>query len=289
MNLSFPDNRKTVLWIVAAGLALRLLVLFLCLDTPLFGDAHAYHKFALMYLNGESFDTIRAPGLSLWLTSWYTVFGASQVSSMLSILPFHLVLSATLYIYTTRLVNTRSALIALALISFYPSFVFHSIWPLTQIPMAAALLLALFLLDSKPTPFRVIAAGLLLGFAILLRPNCVVLVPVLGLITVLRNNHRAFLSASLLMAVSLFPALLWSAREYRYSGNLVFINYTNSMNLYLGNNRFTPLYKTWWFGSHGRGSRDVPTEFSNRLRAISEIPISARNKVYLNPHSPYRD
>ncbi|MBW7996335.1 MAG: hypothetical protein FVQ81_07175 [Candidatus Glassbacteria bacterium] len=281
MKVSLPVNYKAALWIIAAGMALRLLVLALCLDTPLFGDAHAYHRFAMMYLNGESFDTVRAPGLSLWLAAWYGVFGAGQLSSMLSILPFHLILSAAIYYYSARLVNARAALIALALISFYPSFVFHSVWPLTQVPMAAALALTLYLLDSKPSPTHALAAGLLLGFAILLRPNCVILAPVLSLIILLRKNRRAFVSASVLLAVSLAPALLWSAREYRHSGNLVFINYTNSMNLYLGNNRFTPLYKTWWFGSHGQGARDVPAEFSDRLSAIREIPLSSRNKVYL--------
>ncbi len=73
MKIAVPDNYRAALSIVAAAMALRLLVLALCLDTPLFGDARAYHRFALMYLNGELFDTVRAPGLSLWLAAWYGI------------------------------------------------------------------------------------------------------------------------------------------------------------------------------------------------------------------------
>ncbi|MBA7583747.1 hypothetical protein ES708_25695 [subsurface metagenome] len=235
-----------------------------------------------MLLRGEAFETFRAPGLSLWLAGWYSLFGAGQLAAMLSLPPFHLALGVAVYLYTAQKINPRAALIALAIVTFYPALVFHSVWPLTQVPLAAILVLALYLLDGEHGLPHILCAGLLLGLAVLIRPNSITLIPAFGLIFLLNGNTRILPRTALLAAVALTPALLWSAREYRQTGNVVFINYTNSMNFYLGNNRYTPLYKTWWFGSHGEGEREVPPDFSAELNRIDSLPLNTRNRIYLH-------
>ena len=270
---------KKTLWIVAAGVALRLVVCLWLLGTPLFGDAYAYHYYATMYLEGSWFETIRAPGLPLWLAACYRLFGTSQLVAMLSIMPFHLLLSAAVFFFTLRRFHPRAALIALALISFYPAMVLNSILPLTQIPVAAALAVCIYFLDGRQSWLRIIAGAIFLSFAIIVRPNSIILVPVLALLLLFKRRYSAGAAATF-VAVALLPALLWSVREYRHSGDIVFINYTNSMNFYLGNNRYTPLYKTWWFGSHGEGDRDVPPEFSAQWKDILELPVNEQNGIY---------
>jgi len=279
MRTVLPGKYAVPLLIFAAGLILRLLVLVLCLDTPLFGDALAYHHYATLLYSGQGFDSIRAPGLSLWLAGWYQLFGDGQLTAMLAILPFHLILSAAIYLYASRRISERAGLIALALVTFYPAFVFHSVWPLTQVPLATLLILSLYLLDNRPGPVKIISAALLLGFTVLVRPNSLTLIPAFALVLLFNGNTRLISKSLLLTAVALAPALLWSAREYRHNGNLVFINYTNSMNFYLGNNHYTPLYKTWWFGSHGEGDRDVPPEFSAELNGIRRLPLPERDRA----------
>lgn len=281
MRAMLPKTYKSALLILAAGIALRLVELVVCHDTPLFGDASTYHRFALMYLDGRTFPTVRAPGLPLWLALWYSVFGSGQWSAMLAQMPFYLALSVAVYLYTARKLNARAALIALALVTFYPALVFHSIWPLTEVPLAALIMLVVWMMDDDPGLPGIFCAGILLGLAILIRPNSITLIPAFALLYYLGGARRRVLRTVLFAVVAMIPAAMWSAREYRHSGNMVFINYTNSMNFYLGNNEYTPLYRTWWLGSHGDGARGVPPQFTAERKEMESVPLERRNEAYL--------
>jgi hypothetical protein len=82
------------------------------------------------------------------------------------------------------------------------------------------------------------------------------------------------------LVISLIVALLWVHKVYRMTGRFVLINYANSQNLFYGNNPYTPLYKTWWFGSHSRGEMDVPTDYSDLFDSIQTKPREARDRFY---------
>ena len=63
-------------------------------------------------------------------------------------------------------------------------------------------------------------------------------------------------------------------------GRWVFINEANSYNFFIGNNPFTPLYKTWWFGSHGPGDPDFPVGYQALLAEIQSQPLEAQSSLY---------
>jgi len=63
------------------------------------------------------------------------------------------------------------------------------------------------------------------------------------------------------------------------TGRLVLINDSNSMNLFYGNNPYTPLYKTWWFGSHWTVDEGVPEGFISLMREIKSRPIDEQQST----------
>lgn len=277
------DRRWTSVFIVSVGILIRVAVLYFLKDAVLFGDAAAYNEVALKMLAGESFTPVRAPGLPLWLACWQAVFGAVNLSAMLSMLPFYPLLSILVFYFTRRLLNRACANISLVLLALYPAFVFHSVWPLTQVPMAVLLMACLLLMDREwpPSPAVLATTGMLLGIAVLIRPNSISLPVILAAVMLFHVGRKALSGAAILLIVSLIPAGIMMAREYQRSGNIVFINYTNSMNFYLGNNPHTPMYKTWWFGSHSAGERGVPAEFSREWEEIRQQPLGRQNSIYL--------
>jgi hypothetical protein len=55
------------------------------------------------------------------------------------------------------------------------------------------------------------------------------------------------------LAVTAIAAVVvgsWTGYVYGKTGQLVKINTSNASNFYLGNNPYTPVYRTWWLGSH---------------------------------------
>jgi hypothetical protein len=64
----------------------------------------------------------------------------------------------------------------------------------------------------------------------------------------------------------------WSIKVHAMTGRLLFINDANSRNLYYGNNPWTPLYHTWWYGSHKAGEPGVPDAFVVEKARIGKLP-----------------
>jgi len=280
--LRYGTRRKTAVLIFASGFFLRAVILLQLYRTELFGDALAYHNFALKIVSGSNFEPVLAPGLPLWLAACYRVFGEGQLVAMSSMLIFHTIFCVFLFLYIRRAWNVLAANLALMIFSFYPAFVFHSVWPLTQMPVAALLLCIVYLLDLRERSqwLAVLAMGLAMGFMIMVRPSSILLLFLIPFLIIRNRGKKGLNTAVSVFALTLVCLSLWLIKINRETGRFVFINYTNSMNFYLGNNQYTPLYKTWWFGSHGAGDFDVPEGFSHKLSDLRKLTLGMQNRLY---------
>jgi len=63
----------------------------------------------------------------------------------------------------------------------------------------------------------------------------------------------------------------WMVKARAMTGDFIFVNCATSRNLYLGNSPWTPLYKTWWFGSHDEAA-SVPAAFAEQDAAVRALP-----------------
>ena len=64
------------------------------------------------------------------------------------------------------------------------------------------------------------------------------------------------------------------------------VNEANSVNFFIGNNPYTPLYKTWWFGSHGEGE---PGALGHLLETCGDETLhdlDASLLLFRKPHVP---
>lgn len=267
--------------IMLVALILRIILLILIGDRPLEGDALHYHEAALKLLGGKGPDTYWPPGLPLYECIWILLFGKSVLVARISALPFFLWLCRSFYGMAYHLHSRMAANIGLAVLAFFPAFIHQSVEPLSYLP-AAALLMSLFgqiqqyLMDKKGKRLR--RGGILLGILILFRPSALLFLITLPVMLIARR--KKFMPSFTFGIIALSVVMGWIYFASDWSGHRVIVNDANSRNFYLGNNAWTPEYKTWYFGSHWTGHPDLPAAFRKQLDSLDRLPADDRGKSY---------
>src|SRR6185436_10643282 len=85
------------------------------------------------------------------------------------------------------------------------------------------------------------------------------------------------------VAVVAIGAGAWSLKAHTAVNGFVFINNANSQNIYYGNNPWTPLYQTWWYGSHKDYEHPTGDEkaFLRTLNRINRQPHEVRDRIFV--------
>lgn len=263
------------------GLVLRLALLSVLGAKPLADDAADYHRMAVQLLGGQPFEPDWPPGLPLYLALAYRLAGAHELVGRSAMLLVYLGFAAALYALTRRVVSQPMAVLLLILFAVAPSYVYFSVTTLTQLPtaalLAAAACAALATLE-RPSFARATLLGMSLAGLVLVRPSSLLLC--LATPPLLAWSRRRL---ALLVAPALVLALgigAWTAQAHALTGRYLLINNANSQNLFYGNNPWTPLYRTWWFGSHKPGEQDVPDAFTAARTRLAGLPPSERDRAF---------
>jgi 4-amino-4-deoxy-L-arabinose transferase-like glycosyltransferase len=274
------SRRRWTAGAIAAGLALRVAALVLLSKFPFVGDERSYSVMAGQLLDGVRFAPDWPPGLPYYLAFFQSFLGRGQVVAMAAMIPWYLAFSAVLFALVMRIGGRRAANIALWAFALYPTFIYHSVVPLTQIPVAACLLLvALLILVLRGRRSLSIPAGIgaALGAAVLMRPSVVFLA--LGVPVFIMVRWRSVKGGLVALGVAAALVAPWLLKAKAMTGDFVFVNYATSRNLYVGNNEWTPLYKTWWFGSHDEAGT-VPRGFAAEDARIRALPPAEEERTY---------
>jgi 4-amino-4-deoxy-L-arabinose transferase-like glycosyltransferase len=246
------DHRRAPAVIVGVGLLVRLAALALLARTPLEGDAGSYHETALTLLSGRPYEPHWPPGVPAFLAAGYLVFGATWVVGRALMLLVYLAFSAAVLGVGRRLGGPRVASLALAVFAVTPIFVWASVNTLTQLPTAAMALGAVYFADRCRKGERVLVSagflGLCLAGLLLTRPSNIGVIVALPLYLTWRRARWEALAVPVAVVALLTGA--WCLKASAMSGHVVLINNANSQNIFYGNNPYTPLYRTWWYGSH---------------------------------------
>jgi 4-amino-4-deoxy-L-arabinose transferase-like glycosyltransferase len=271
-------QRPRTSWILfAIAIVLRLVPLILLADAPLSNDMRSYHEVALHVVAGDQYTPAWPPGLPYYLAFFHLIFGSSELSSRIAAFVAGIAMLALFHHLAARLISLRAANILLLGFAVLPSLVFHSLEPLTQAPTAVCLLAAIALVtrERRPTPTTGLAIGAVLGALVLIRPSSLL---VAG--CVLAYQFARWRNSSAVMWPVVSMALLlgaWTVKAHALTGRWVAINYYNSANFFYGNNPFTPLYRTWWLGSHGAGEEGVPPEYTRLIASLDSLPPHERD------------
>jgi len=276
-------NSKSAFWLILVlGVVARILPLISLSTVPLASDALSYHKMAERIVLAENFSPYFPPGLPYYLSIWYFFFGSNEFIGRLSMILIYILVATTLYLVAEKLASRRAANLSVLMISFYPAFILQSIEPLTQLPAALCLVALVYLLLDVPLSspafmqwLRPIIIGILLAFVTLIRPSCLLLVIAVPIFGGIRSRMfwpsvTAFLVAAIIISV-------WLHKAHDMTGRFVMINDANALNFFFGNNPYTPIYKTWWFGSHSAGDVDVPSDYTAMYQSIRSLPPAERD------------
>ncbi|MEM7036903.1 MAG: glycosyltransferase family 39 protein [Bacteroidota bacterium] len=275
-------DRRGLMWqLRGLGLLIRLVLIAVLGDAPLVGDAADYHRMAIEFLEGEQFGTYWPPGLPLYEAAVIWMFGKSVVVARLAMLLWYVLLCRMLYGLLDRMHSRVAANLSVLILAFFPAFIFNSIEPLTQLP-AATLLLAIYSLLYRYLHRRrmnyVWWMGLALGALVLVRPSAAFFLPLVPLMIFLQARKIGAAVFVAVLSVGMVSGWIWTATTSK--GRLIPINEANARNFYLGNNAWTPWYKTWMYGSHWTQWPGFPEGFRAELAEIEAAPEGERTKQY---------
>ena len=230
------------------SLFIRIVYAFYLSDDIFAGDAKGYYDHTL-YLLGQAqqldfkWISFWSPGESLYLLPWIFVFGKAKwvvVSSMLAVWATFFYLFEK---WAAFFLQAKTRLYILLIFSIFPTFVHHSVVPLTHLTATSFMLTVFYLLYQKKA-FSPIKTGALMGFLLLIRPAMLLL----GLIFpfLIQSKKQIFLS----FFISFLMVGAWSVFLYKKTNTFIFISESNAYNLYMGNHPETPKYATWWWATH---------------------------------------
>jgi len=266
---------------VAAGVALRLLLVWRLAGVAFEGDARAYHQMAIDLWSGVSFEPYYPPGPSFALVPAVALFGTSPLVARLASVAIWVVACFALRGAARALGGERAANLAVTAFALYPTAIWQSVDPVSHMSAAACLLWVAWLapaLVDRPRAGAALGLGLATAGLCLIRPSALPFLVAVPLYLWARGAGARVAGTALLAAV--LPVGAWLAEARAMTGRFVPINSANALNFFFGNNPWTPLYKTWWFGSHDAGEPDVPPEFSALLDRIKAEPPAERERLY---------
>ncbi len=243
-------RRSTIYTIISLGLFLRVIATAVLVAYPATSDSISYKETAIRLLSGEHFEPFWPPGLPYYLMVVYSIFDMSAWVDRGAMIVFYLLLALPLYWLTRDLFGYAAANLAVLIVSVYPNYIFQSVTVLTQLPVAACLMIAVYAiyrLSDRGNAAKLVVIGLALATATLFRPGSILLLGFVPLYIV--YPRRPVLMAVVPVLVASWVIGGHIAYVYSINQNFMLINYANSYNLWLGNNEFTPLYRTWLFGT----------------------------------------
>ncbi len=290
--LALLEDRRAMWVILLLAVVLRLVTLFLVADAPLVSDAAGYFKEARYIAKGIGYTPKWPPGLPLYLSlsqhlsSDEFLARASMLLWFLALalLGYRLVLDASQEAKWTPEGASSArfgANLFLAVFALYPCYVLNSVDTLTQLPAAVGVTAAAWLTLRSVRGAGVgtaVILGCVLGATALIRPTSLVLLAGVPVYLAVKLKKPLPSLAVLLPAAGIVG--LWLLVAQHMTGHFVLINQANTWNLFLGNNPYTPLYKTWWLGSHSGVESGWPDGFRRLVTDINELPAHLRSGRY---------
>ena len=235
---------------VAAALIVRSLVAFVVLRSmPLVSDAASYAEVAerlLEHFPGD-FAYFWPPGMPYAIWAVWSVIGTGTTEARLLTVAIGVV-NVVLVMLLARAVGGNDRIVTVAgwLAALFPPAVLLGTQTYSEGLTTTCLLAAVTLgLAGWRTgrSWLVACAGLPLGYAVVTRPAVVSVVVAFLLLAVVVRTRAVLLGSAGALALVLAVAAPVAAHNRAHDAGLT-ISTNNERNVWLGNNRYTPLYKT---------------------------------------------
>jgi len=275
-------SKREAFWIIlATGILIRVLFFLWVADKPLMSDAVNYNGMSSKLLSGETFVPYWPPGLPLYLAIVHWLFGPTVIAARLAMLVFYV--GTSVFVYRASVLMTASQAagnIAIGCLAFLPASIHGSLEPLTQAPAGMCLSIiayCLMRLESAQSRGDLLLLAGAAAYLALIRPSSLLLIGALPLYLLWRT--RKWMPALAVSAIAVVVVGSWVGYVYEKTGRVVKINTANSANFYFGNNPYTPVYRTWWLGSHHLPP-EAPAAFVEQTDRIMELDVAAQESEF---------
>jgi len=255
---SAVDRRLLVVLTLALAVRIGLAWGTAGLDLKIVDEQH-YRQLAHSLVRGDGFawepanlTSIRPPAYPFFVAGIWTLAGTESTDA---VRVAHIGLSLLTVILVFRLgrlmFDRRTAVVAAAIVAFYPSLLFSGVLLLTEVLFTLCLVLTAFgyaRLMRAPGPFTAFSTGAALGLAALTRsvlwPFVLVLVP-LAMLSVRGGRAQRVRTAALVLLGFMVLVAPWAARNTRLQGTFTIVDTMGGLNLHMGNNAHTPEDRMW--------------------------------------------
>lgn len=257
-----PRDLADGLWIGAAALAIRALVVIWARDRfPPADDGSFYHVVAQRIAHGAGYTWLWPDGAVTYAAHYpvgypaligaaYALFGASPAVAMGE----NALIGAFAAFAAQRIVARRGtrtqAVLAGVLVAAHPGLVFYTPALMTEGVAAALLVVAVWLAfrvgDARGWRWRLLALGVALGLLTLVRPQLLVMAPILGFFAVdppRRGSQRTapeprygarLLRGAAVTALAVACCLPWTLRNCARMDRCVLVSANGGWNLLIG-------------------------------------------------------
>jgi hypothetical protein len=119
----------------------------------------------------------------------------------------------------------------------------------------------------------------MLGCVALIRPSSSIMLIFIPIYIGLKT--RSALRSVVPILIALLIISLWLVRAYEIDEHkFVPINYANSTNFFIGNNPYTPLYRTWWLNAALNHQAGVPQGWQDLALGLRMHPLDVQDSLY---------
>lgn len=243
----FGADRSVLLMIWALYLALRVAVLFI--DVAPTSDAEWYYIRAVSLAAGHGYlDNSGAP-TAFWPPGWpmalslaFMQFGVSRAALGLFNLASAMLIGVVTLALGRRLFGSEAAARAgLLLLAIYPNAIGYVPLALTEVFYTALLMAGCWIVVTHSNRWQLVTAGLVFGFATLVKAQTMIVIPLLFAIEWLRGRNvwsrfpRLFGDGLLVLGVAMLTVLPWSVRNHAQLGHWVMVSTNGGYTLLTGN------------------------------------------------------
>lgn len=178
-------------------------------------------------------------GYSAYLAAFYKLLGAAPVSAHLANALVGGLSAVVVYLLAREALSAPRARVAGALVALHPGLVLYGALTMSE-PLSALLVMAAFLVAivtarRYASPLAGPAAGaLVLGFAVLVRPQALLCAPFLALTLRGAKLERNLGAAAMACVLAVVPVLPWTARNCRVMDGCALVSTNAGWNLAIG-------------------------------------------------------
>ena len=252
-------HRRDAIIVVAVALAARLAMAHYGSERfPPADDGSFYHTVATRIAGGHGYTWLWPDGAVTYAAHYpvgypaiigagYALFGARAGVAMFVNALIGGLAALAAYSLAFRSAGRRAALAAGWFVALEPALVLYTPALMTE-AVAGALLCAAAAVaaGSRPErpPLRALGAGLVLGIGVLVRPEVLLLAPIVGAISAHGLGvKRALSSGAIVLGASLFVCLPWTLRNCEKLERCALVSANGGWNLYIGS---SPLGRGGW-------------------------------------------